>query len=201
MSESAFDHFTIDDAAIPFDDGNGSPTESPSEPHTNASTDPVCRVCGIGLTYSGRGRRPTLCDEHKKAARPPGSSSRRSSGDVAAAVAILSSLYDVTALGLMAVSPSAAHKWSRSVPGLLETDAVILAADKDLCHQILRMGEANGKTVFYMAHLMAVIPVVIEIRSDFADRRANRREREAEIPDDASSLSSQDGFPNERFFG
>lgn len=49
------------------------------------SGEPVCKVCGVELTYSGRGRKPSYCADHKPAknAGPknvPANSNRASGG-------------------------------------------------------------------------------------------------------------------------
>jgi hypothetical protein len=54
-------HFASDDSNPPTDDGF-----IDADTVTAISTDELaCQVCGIALTYGGRGRKPKFCADHK----------------------------------------------------------------------------------------------------------------------------------------
>lgn len=63
----------------------------PDPPEPTADGGPVCDVCGDPIPYSGRGRRPKKCAEHKTrtTARQGAASVRRSSGKTAARITAL----------------------------------------------------------------------------------------------------------------
>jgi len=141
-----------------------------------ASADPTCRVCGIALTYGGRGRKPVLCAEHKGAgARSTGgmrTADRGNSADVDSAIAILDGMYTGLAMGLMMVSPNAASVWAGNVDKLQATNRVTLAADKTLTKRILKFGQRSATATFVGAHVVAIAPVVMVVQQDIAARTA-----------------------------
>lgn len=189
------------------------PAKSESQPESGSdsgSADFTCEVCGKALTYGGRGRHPRFCDDHKPGRSQTGErkTSRRSRAEVDSAIAVLGGMYDGLTMALLMVSPPAASRWVRSVPDLQKTNEVALTADPDLCASINRMAKTNAKVVFFGAHVMAVAPVVLELRHDLASRRRERQQAVQEplnfdIPDDASGAyqSPPQNFPNEKFFG
>lgn len=180
------------------------PDSAPDVPPP-ASDDPVCLECGTPLVYAGRGRKPKWCDEHKPK-RTSGTHTRRGSGDVAQALAVLDGMYRGLTMGLMALSPSAAQMWNAKIDDLQRTNAVILEGDKALTRSICKMGQRGGKAAFIAAHATALAPVALTVRSDFAVRAANKKaQREAQRTVDGPELvdaaaSGHSGFPNERFF-
>ena len=133
------------------------------------SEDPTCRVCSAPLVYGGRGRKPVLCEVHKRA----GSSAARggrASADVDSALVTLGGLYDGLSAGLMFVSPNAASMWVGRIDGLQVTNRAVLTADRDLCRKINSLARGGGKFAFLAAHLMALAPVVAVVRHDLAQR-------------------------------
>jgi len=161
-----------------------------------SSTDPSCRVCGRPLVYGGHGRKPTLCDEHKRTTSS--APRKRGSNDVDTALSILGGTYDSMAMALMMLSPTAASQWAGNALKLQETNAVVLAADKDLCASINRMGAVNGKLIFFTTHLLAIVPVANTLRLDI-DARVQERRAAAEATMDVDPSSN--GHANERYFG
>lgn len=178
---------------VPSDNGDVPPvTGNVIDPPT--SSDPTCIVCGAPLSYSGRGRKPRYCSEHKRQTTSNGPRATRGGGDVDKAMAVLESFYDATSLGLMLVSPAyALPSWQQSLPQLRNTDVLALQSDPELCRAICRMGETSGKAMFVTAHVMAVIPVALALRKDFAERKFEKQRQEADLPNDVSGLGNSNG--------
>lgn len=136
---------------------------------TPTSDDPVCQYpnCGIPLTYSGRGRKPKWCDEHKpskSSSRP--ASARKSTSDVQKALTILDGMYSGVSAGLMMLSPRAALEWADRVETLQQTNAVTLEGDENLTRMILKAGRGGGKFAFIAAHAFALAPVARIVQED-----------------------------------
>lgn len=136
---------------------------------TPTASEYSCEICGAPLEYGGRGRKPTRCDDHKrKAAAKPRSSSP--TGDVRSALAVMESMYGAVSLGLIMVSPQSAQVWATQIDSLQASNALVLAGDKALCKSICRLGERSGKAMFFSAHVMAAVPVVVALQQDFKSR-------------------------------
>lgn len=89
---------------------------------------PVCSVCGTSIPYAGRGRKPTLCDDHKnnRKSAPTGG---RKSAVVERAISELGMMYGLAGIGLKYASPAAGEivyenreKLAESYRMLLETN-------------------------------------------------------------------------------
>lgn len=181
--------FSFEAVTVPSDN------PSPSVPFVNetGSDDPVCQYpgCGEALTYSGRGRKPKYCDEHKRASGSRSSGgSTRGAANVETAVSALHTLYDGLLMPLMLVSPRGAQVWNEQIPGLDERNRVFLANSPDLVKKINSTASKGGSFAFAVSHMVAVAPVVVAVRRDFAERRAIREaENEA---DTVSDIGPQD---------
>lgn len=152
----------------------GTPPPPPDAPPS--STDPVCDVCGLPLLYSGRGRRPTKCEEHRRSS--PGSGSRSSSGTVSTkdldmACETLHSLYeDVILTPLSAVSPMAGQTWAAQIEGLDKRNRMFLSNNRDLVKKINSTAAKGGTVAFTLSHLIAVAPVVLVLMGQYRAVRA-----------------------------
>lgn len=62
-------------------------------------SDLSCVVCGVALDYSGRGRKPKFCDEHKRSASVNGKTGRSNSGQYAQIETALSA--NIASLGIL----------------------------------------------------------------------------------------------------
>lgn len=100
------------------DSGNPSPT-----------ADLTCEVCGTGLSYGGRGRKPRFCDEHKPA-RGKGSGRRSGGPIVDRAITEIGVLYGFAGQGVKFIDPAAGEliydqrgKLAESYRLLLETNS------------------------------------------------------------------------------
>ena len=144
-----------------------------------------CESCGTPLVYQGRGRKPRFCAEHKPSAPKRASVPRGSSSDVASAMHTLGGLYDALAMGLMLVSPDAATVWASQVENLQVKNAIILAADKDLCKMINRGAAKGGRYAFFAAHAMAITPplmIAVQQRRQTIAAQRVQDQKDAEDP-------------------
>lgn len=152
-------------------------TENDAVPDIAISSDDItCEVCGKALSYSGRGRKPKFCDEHKKSSSSSnGSSSRRSTRDVEAACAALSGAYSALAMPLMMVSPAAAREWAEQANALETRNRVFLEASPDLAKRIAAAAGKGGSTAFVLSHVIAIAPV---LRILVSERRSAAEQEE-----------------------
>jgi hypothetical protein len=148
------------------------PSEIPFVDDGSQSDDLTCDVCGVPLTYAGRGRKPTKCDTHKR--KSSGTTTRRGSADVELAVTSLHSLYEGFLFPLTAVSPIGAQVWANQIDALDERNRAFLATNRDLVRKINAAATKGGTTAFVISHVVAVAPVVMAVRADFAHRAATR---------------------------
>jgi hypothetical protein len=147
-----------------------------------AFTDPVptvdtgsqyhCRVCGKELEYGGRGRKPTLCDEHKKGAAKsktpaPRASSKNASlaADAASALCNMHSMVAIGA-GFVGFSETAGTIVAANDP-FYEAARSALSTDPELCRRILSSGAGTGSIALVVAYgmfLSAVVPAAVNER-------------------------------------
>lgn len=131
----------------------------------------ACSVCGVALEYSGRGRKPTKCADHKrgggsgtpraKAGNPPALAKQ--------AAAALGQLNGLICIGLSVAPmpyrlPMTASAIATANEAFEQQAAEALATDPKLARLILRGGAASGKVALLIAYGMmgaAVVPVAI----------------------------------------
>jgi hypothetical protein len=134
-----------------------------------------CQVCGTELFYSGKGRKPKFCEEHKKSAPRQ----VRGSGNASLARQAAASLSQLNAMcGLMLFVPEipkvgknplylpqTGSAWANADEGFTEAAYNALLTDPKLCRMILKGGAAGGKLALLMAYGMlaaAITPVAMK---------------------------------------
>lgn len=145
----------------------------------------VCLTCGTAIEYSGRGRKPKYCDQHKRRASTAGnrSASGTSNNEKLAAMAV-----DVLCQGNAAVTVGLMFmRLNRTASAVAERDDPFrvqayeaLKLDPALCKLILKGGASSGKVALVVAYAMmaaSVAPVLIE---EMKERRAEKEETEDE---------------------
>lgn len=136
----------------------------------------TCQVCGVGIDhlYSGRGRRPTRCEEHKRGssgASSLGTGARRGSTDARAAAATLENAYQLLVTGLMlAQMPQAASRLASEIPQLTARNVEFLTADKELCRAINKAGKVSGRAGFVIAQVTTLAPVAMLAIGEYRER-------------------------------
>ena len=165
-------------AAIPQDDS----------PHDGLS----CAVCGDGIDhlYSGRGRKPKYCDEHKRSGTRTNVRASTPKNDRLAAQAT-DALMQINGLGalvcMLSGMPMTAAAITSTEDGLREQVKAALITDPDLCNKILSAGTHSAKISLVIAYGMfaaAVVPVAI------MEFKSNREARELEAEKDSENDGS-----------
>ncbi len=152
------------------------PDELPSNAPDIDSTDLSCEVCGTPITYAGRGRKPTRCDEHKRSKTSgTGSAPRRNVRNVEAACAALDGLYQAMLMPLFAVSPDAGAAWVAQIEQLNARNRIILSGDPALARKIVDGASKGGGAALLISHVIAVGPVASIAVRDVRTRRAARQ--------------------------
>ena len=151
---------------------------------------PACMVCGTPLEYSGRGRKPKYCDEHKKsgARKNVRSSSAKNERLAAQATDALMQINGIGAMSCMLLGmPLTAGAITSAEEGLREQVHAALITDPDLAAKILSAGTHSAKVSLVIAYGMfaaAVVPVaVMEGKTRKAEIDGKRAAREAEDAD------------------
>lgn len=155
----------------------------PSDPII-VSSDRECEVCGTPLLYSGKGRPPTRCDEHKRSGsgkRGSGDSGARrtsSSKDVDAALASLDQLNGIFATVFMFASPSAAAFFAANGEKLEIRNRTCLEANPELAKKIAKAAGKTGGLGLVISYGMVLVPAFGIMREERAQMYASEDERE-----------------------
>lgn len=167
--------FTVSDIPPSHDDGN-------------LSDDLVCEVCGTGLSYSGRGRKPKRCDEHKRGTSSAGAKRRSSGRDVDAAMSALSGGHTVVQFALSLMSLEAGQAFELSRASMDERNRAILESDPALAKRIAHAASKGGAGALIVSHLIAIGPAAAigyrQIRVTAAQRADERQAARETIPMD-----------------
>lgn len=166
----------------------GIPTDTPPA----VSDDPLCQVCGAGLTYSGRGRKPKFCDEHKTSS---GSPRKQSSGgsSVDAAMASLEFFEDLFTIPLLMMSPTAAQEWVKNLGPLRVKNRAILAGNPQLCKSIAKTSSKVSPYMLLGSYGYALAPVAKTVLNDMRVKK----ERAAADAESMAAWNPPEGFaPN-----
>lgn len=142
------------------------------------STDLACEVCGRPLTYSGKGRKPKFCDEHKRgtsSASTGNATVRRSNKDVESALATMDNIYDLLFFGFGMVSETAASMWLPRRAQLQQQNRQLFISDPGLCRRVNALGAKGGTGAFIGAHAMALFPIAVVLNAEVQARGAARR--------------------------
>lgn len=141
-----------------------------NEPETPEKT-LVCETCGVALDYSGRGRPPRFCDEHKKKRAASPKTARSSAlSDAAIAAKTLDMLNNTLALGLMVLPgafsmPETAAAITEASDEFEKSAREALELSPKLAATLARAGGMSGGAALLMAYAglaMAVAPVARE---------------------------------------
>jgi hypothetical protein len=153
MSE---DTFTVTESS----DG-GSLTDS----HWGDDDSPFrCEVCGTALEYSGRGRHPKFCDEHRKNKTSAGSSGSGSAtgfkGKAQLEVA-LADLYRSVAFGVGIFDQFDAMTIAGSADSLAHSWIVLAETDPKVRKFLQKITTGTGWGAVILAHMMIAMPIMI----------------------------------------
>lgn len=168
----AFSEVDVPETLYPSDD-------VPETVMPQRETDPsglVCEVCGVPLTYGGRGRKPKFCEAHRKStsSKKPSSGTKNESLARQAAAA-LAQLNGLACVGLMVVGfPGTAGAISERNEDFENQAYNALLTDPALCATILRAGATSGKAALIIAYGMLAVSVAPVTIGELRERKALR---------------------------
>jgi len=141
-----------------------------------------CIECGKTLTYSGRGRKPQRCDEHRKGAnkKSAGGTTRALPNDKLArsATEALVQINRVTGFGLRLLQfPETASTIDYCEDVFREQAYQALLTDPALCRQILSAGQVSGKFSLAMAYGIMGTQVGSVALMEYKAKRAEKAEK------------------------
>lgn len=161
---------------LKFDDADLPPDTVPS----TVDVEYPCSVCGRESgPYSGRGRKPTKCPEHR-AAKPTGVRVSGNASNLAAQAAkTLVQVNSALALAAAALGLFMTSKTVFEYQPTFEAQAyAALLTDPEFCKQILRTGSKSGKMALGLAYAgmgVAVAPIAAqEIKAKRAEKLAEQ---------------------------
>jgi hypothetical protein len=129
---------------------------------------PFCEVDGCDnplASYSGRGRKPKRCEEHKGARAKSTSSGATNAKLARQAAEVLAQLNSMLGLGAMFLGyPMTASAIGNTEDKFIDLAASALETDPGLCRVILRAGTKSARVGLAMAYAqlgMALAPVIV----------------------------------------
>lgn len=152
--------------AVPLDIPQGDKDEAPTLDEVLS-----CEVCGTALTYSGRGRKPKRCPEHRKSSGKPAVTRAATNDKLAAqATEALVQINRLTGFGARVLGlPSTGEMIAFAEDTFREQAHAALLTDPALCKQILSAGQVSAKFSLALAYAMLgaqVAPVaMLEIKA------------------------------------
>ncbi len=129
----------------------------------------ACKNCGTILPeHNGRGRKPTLCDDCKRAGKTAASSGtvstqRAASGDVARALATMDALYKGMVLAANLFRPALAPKIAAQIPEAQKLNRQAFEMDKKLAASVAKFGTPGGIGAFIIAQGMIATPIAMDV--------------------------------------
>ena len=146
------------------------PDSLPRDEGIGPGAELTCEDCGTPLEYSGRGRKPKKCPEHRKNGSKSGTSTVRKTNaantklaeQAADALALINSMIGAAVAMPFVGLEATAEAINVSNPTFRDMAAEALIADPKLARQILTAGGVSGKMALLMAYGMfgmAVAPV------------------------------------------
>lgn len=172
---------TFEPASIPDD----YPTDSIPE---TSDIEYPCDICGKEAgPYSGRGRKPKKCAEHRKV---PSSGTKRVTGApanlAAQATAVLVQVNGMMAIGLMATQfHRTAHALAEANSSFEPQAYQALLTDPDLCKLILKSGGASGKVSLALAYVGLAMTIAPAAMGEYAEKKAEREARKVAMDDES----------------
>lgn len=133
----------------------------------------VCIECGTPLHYSGRGRHPKYCDDHKPGPQRVNTGTRTVSakGDVETALAAMDMLYSGMTMLLLVISPEASAQFASKIGQAQMQNRLAFEGDKSLTKAVCKTSSKGGKAVFVSTQVMLFAPVAQTVVKDMAARK------------------------------
>lgn len=138
-----------------------------------------CEVCGTSLTYSGRGRKPKFCDEHKKGSKSATTTRKTVPNDKLArqATSALVQINRLTGFGARMIGLEQTSNMIMFAEDSFEEQAYeALLTDPDLCKQILAVGHVSAKFSLITAYALLLGQVAPVAMMEIKAKRAAKEE-------------------------
>ena len=142
--------------------------------------DLTCATCGTGLSWSGRGRKPKYCDEHKRRSGVPATSRKGSPAVVERAVDELKMLYAVGGQGLKFVNPIAGEAIVENSDKLAESYRLLLETNTRFRKLFQSMESKAAWLPIIIAHGDVIASILIASKL----QKASAATDDAEVPDE-----------------
>lgn len=124
--------------------------------------------------HTGRGRKPTKCDDCKRPAAGRRAPTSGSTKVVTEALGTMDGFYSMAEVGLMIVSPAAAVSFTERRAEAQARNKSAFESNKKLAENIAKMGRSSGMAAFFLAQIYLAGPAFIIATADLKDRRAAR---------------------------
>lgn len=115
-----------------------------------------CEVCGTSLTYSGRGRRPKFCEDHKKGAKGTG----QRPANMKALENSLADIYRGLGMGLNFIDPISGMEVANSADALAHSWIILAESNPKVKKFLLKITTGGGVGAVILAHGMVAIPIL-----------------------------------------
>lgn len=132
------------------------PPEVPPLSHNDAEYS--CQVCGLELFYSGRGRHPKFCDEHK-----PGAANNRApkaAGNMTALRSSLIEMYMFVGMGVTIIDPMDGMTITGSAEKLADSWITLANSNPKVKKFLFKVTTGGGVGAVIIAHLMVMVPIL-----------------------------------------
>lgn len=164
------------------------PDTLPPDEGIGIGSDLACEVCGKPLSYSGRGRKPKFCDEHRKgnvkgASKGANRSNRVLAEQAADALVQVNSLMAMLCMTPILRMPMTGSAISTAEDAFRAQAVEALTTDPKLARTILKAGTTSGRMALVIAYGMlgvAVAPVAMLELKDKRDEAAETAAAEAD---------------------
>lgn len=130
----------------------------PQKPFTSTDEAPYrCETCGVSLRYSGRGRKPKYCAEHKAGGKStPGTRGT----NMKALEHSLAEMYRGLGMGLNFVDPISGMEVAASADALAASWIVLAESNPKIKKFLVKITTGGGVGAVVIAHGMVALPIL-----------------------------------------
>jgi hypothetical protein len=118
-----------------------------------------CEICGTSLTYSGRGRKPKFCSEHRKGGTTT-SNGRKATANMAVLENNIADLYRGLGMGLSFVDPISGMEVAGSADKLAASWITLAESNPKVKKFLIRITTGTGVGAVVIAHATVAYPIL-----------------------------------------
>lgn len=144
-----------DQFSVSVSDGD-IPPETP--PLSFNDTEFSCKVCGKELFYSGRGRHPQYCDDHKP--NRANNTAPKTSGNMTALRTSLTEMYMFVGMGVTVIDPTDGMTITASAEKLADSWITLANSNPKVKKFLFKITTGGGIGAVIIAHAMVAIPIL-----------------------------------------